>query len=239
MSAKPRRRSTSAFRGLVGAGLLGLLISACGVTSGATPGTDAGRAPAPAPTTSEPSTRPLDRAEAQRLQRVMAPLVLAMDHPRPLDKVKVGIMDDSHINAASAGGGEFYVTTGLLQKANDLRLAGVLAHELAHDDLGHVAKAQALGVGLNIGMVLLDQIVPGSGALTPIAGGLIARAYSRSEEYAADLHGVNILKRAGYPAQTMLDTLTWLGQTEGMNGGGFFATHPATTDRIEALRKAR
>jgi predicted Zn-dependent protease len=209
------------------------------MTSGAPSGTDADRAPAPSPTTRAPSTRPLDRAEAQRLQRVMAPLVRAMDHSRPLNQVKVAIMDDPHINAASGGGGEFYVTTGLLQKANDLRLAGVLAHELAHDDLGHVAKAQTLGVGLSVGMIILDQIVPGSGALTPIAGGLIARAYSRSEEYAADRHGVAILKRAGYPAQTMVDTLTWLAQTEGAGGGGFFATHPATADRIEALRNVR
>jgi len=169
----------------------------------------------------------------------MAPLIRAMDHPRPLSQVKVGIMDDPHVNAASAGGGEFYVTTGLLRKANDLQLAGVLAHELAHDDLGHVAKAQALGAGLNIGMVILDQIIPGSGALTPIAGGLIARAYSRNEEYAADRHGVDILKRAGYPAEVMVTTLRWLAQTEGTAGGGFFATHPATADRIEALRDVR
>jgi len=209
------------------------------MTSGSPPGTDAGRAPAPSTTTREPSTRPLDRAELLRLQRVMTPLLRAMDHPRSPDQVKVGIMDDPHINAASGGGGEFYVTTGLLQKADDLRLAGVLAHELAHDDLGHVAKAQALGVGLNIGMVILDQIVPGSGALTPIAGGLIVRAYSRNEEYAADRHGVDILKRAGYPAQTMLNTITWLAQTEGTDSGGFFATHPATADRIEALRNVR
>ena len=240
MSA-PERTLSRALRGFVGAGLLGLLATACAVTSETPPSTDAGRAPAPAPapTAHEPSTRPLDRAEAQRLQRVMAPLVRAMDHPRPLDKVKVAIMDDPHINAASAGGGEFYVTTGLLQKADHLRLAGVLAHELAHDDLGHVAKAQTLGAGLNIGMVILDQIIPGSGALTPIAGGLIARAYSRNEEYAADRHGVDILKRAGYPAATMLNTLTWLGQVEGTDGGGFFATHPATIDRIEALRTIR
>lgn len=97
----------------------------------------------------------------------------AMDHPRPLNQVKVGIMDDSHVNAASAGGGEFYVTTGLLQKANDEHLRGVLAHELAHDDLGHVAKAQALGAGLGIGMIILDQIFPGSGRITPIAGALV------------------------------------------------------------------
>jgi predicted Zn-dependent protease len=230
---------TSELRALVAAGLLGLLTSGCAMTSGPPPGTDAGRAPAPSATPREPSTRPLDRAEAQRLQRVMAPLVRAMDHPRPLDQVKVGIMDDPHINAASGGGGHFYVTTGLLQKADDSRLAGVLAHELAHDDLGHVAKAQTLGVGLNIGMIILDQIIPGSGALTPIAGGLIARAYSRNEEYAADRHGVDILGRAGYPAQTMLNTLTWLAQTEGTDGGGFFATHPATADRIDALRNVR
>jgi predicted Zn-dependent protease len=43
-------------------------------------------------------------------------------------------------------------------------------------------------------------------------------------------------ERAGYPTTTMIDTLTWLTQIERTSGGGFFATHPATSDRIEALR---
>jgi len=193
----------------------------------------------PAQTSGEPSTRALNPHEAQRLQRLLAPLVRAMNHPRPLDRVKIGITDDSHINAASGGGGAFYVTTGLLQRATDRQLAGVLAHELAHDDLGHVAKAQVLGVGLSIGMAILDQLLPGSGALAPIAGNLVARAYSRNEEYAADRHGVDILTRAGYPAATMIDTLTWLMRIDGTDGDGFFATHPATADRIQALRDRR
>jgi Zn-dependent protease with chaperone function len=183
------------------------------------------------------STRAIDPAQVQRLQRVMIPLVRAMDHAPRVDQVKLGIMDDSHINAASAGNGEFYVTTGLLEKANDQQLAGVLAHELAHDDLGHVAKAQRLGAGLQIGSVILDQIFPGSGHITPIAGALVARSYGRKEEYQADRHGVDILQRAGYPAEVMADTLTWLMQVEGASGGGFFATHPATSDRIQALKR--
>ena len=87
------------------------------------------------------------------------------------------------------------------------------------------------------GMVLLDQIIPGSGAVTPIAGQLIARSYSRKEEYEADRHGAEILQRAGFSKDVMINTLTWLNETEGASGGGFFATHPATGDRIEALKR--
>jgi len=167
----------------------------------------------------------------------MVPLVGAMDHPRPLNQVRVAIMDDPHVNAASAGGGEFYVTTGLLQKANDDQLRGVLAHELAHDDLGHVATAQALGAGLGIGVIILDQLFPGSGQITPVAGALIARGYSRQEEYEADRHGVELLRRTGYSRESMIQTLTWLLRTEVSIGGGFLATHPGTQERIEALEK--
>jgi predicted Zn-dependent protease len=115
----------------------------------------------------------------------------------------------------------------------------VLAHELAHEDLNHVAKTQTLGAGLNIGAIILDQIIPGSGALTPIAGELLVRGYSRREEYEADAHGAEILERAGYSKQLMVDTLNWLIQSTGGSKGGFLATHPGTSDRIEALQKAR
>jgi beta-barrel assembly-enhancing protease len=185
----------------------------------------------------QPASRPLDAQQAERLRRIMAPLVGVMDNRRPLNQVKVAIMDDPHVNAASAGGGEFYVTTGLLLKANDDHLRGVLAHELAHDDLGHVAKAQALGTGLGIGVIILDQIFPGSGRITPVAGALITRGYSRQEEYEADRHGTELLRRAGYPKDVMINTLTWLMQTEGGSAGGFLATHPGTQERINALKK--
>jgi beta-barrel assembly-enhancing protease len=190
------------------------------------------------PTASAPrSTARIDPAQAERLKRVMLPLVQAADNKRPLNQVKVGIVDDDHINAGSAGEGQYIVTTGLLRKANDQQLAGVLAHEVAHDDLGHVAKAQRLQTGVAIGMVILDQIIPGSGQLTPVAGSLISRAYGRHEEYQADAHGAEILKRAGYSPKVMEETLTWLLNTEGGSEGGFFSTHPATDDRIAALRR--
>jgi Zn-dependent protease with chaperone function len=213
-----------------------VMVAACATPAGAPPpGPTSQRTSSP----STPSTQPVSARDAERLQRVMAPLIRAMNNPRPLNQIKVGIMDDPRINAANAGNGEFYVTRGLLEKANDQQLMGVLAHEIAHEDLRHVAKAQTLGTGLSIGAVILDQIIPGSGALTPIAGQLIARGYSRREEYAADEHGVELLKRVGQPKQVMIDTLQWLIATEGSSSGGFFSTHPATGERIEALKELR
>jgi len=217
------------------AAIAAALSSGCSVETSSPPQTPA---PAPRSEAPRPSQTSIDASEAEGLKRVMLPLIRAMDDPLPLNQVKIGVVDDPHINAASAGKGEFYVTTGLLQKANDQHLSGVMAHELAHDDLGHVAKAQRLGAGLGIGMIILDQIIPGSGNITPIAGALVSRAYSRKEEYQADKHGAELLERTGQSKQVMIDTLTWLKQTEGSDSGGFFATHPATEDRIDRLKSA-
>ena len=229
--SRMRLRIATALVSLVG-GLS--LLSGCAVET-----SSGGSSPSGPPAASAPSQKTvrLDPAQAERIRRTMVPLIQAMNHPRPLNKVKVAVVDDPEINAASAGGGEFYVTSGLLQKANDQELMAVLAHEVAHDDLGHVAKAQALGAGVSIGAVILDQIFPGTGQIAPVAGTLITRSYSRKEEYQADKHGVDLLERVGQSKEVMIQTLTWLMQTEGTSGGGFFATHPATGDRIEALRK--
>ena len=180
----------------------------------------------------------IDAAQVERLERLMIPLLRVMDHPISSRRVQIDVIDEPQINAGSAGSGQFVVTTGLLRQANDVHLESILAHEIAHDDLGHVAKAQALGAGLNIASVLLDQFFPGSGQLTPIAGNLAIRAYGRNEEYAADTHGVVLLRRI-HPngKERMVDTMTWLQQTAGNSGGGFFATHPATDDRIDRIRK--
>lgn len=162
-----------------------------------------------------------------------------MDHPCRSDEARVGIMNQSEINAANAGNCEFYVTMGLLRRASDDQLRGVLAHEVAHQDLGHVAKAQVVGAGMSIGAALLEQLVPGSSAIAPLAGTLIARGYGRSEEYAADKHGVEILRRAGYPKETMVDALTWIRRVSGDSGGGFLSTHPALDERIAAIQRFR
>ena len=221
---------------LVPVAIFATLISGCVVADGAAPRGDSRNDDRRQPA----NTRQIDSRQAERFYRIMTPLLKNMDRPKSPKDVRIGIIDEADINAANAGGGEFYVTTGLLEKANDEQLRGIMAHEIAHDDLGHVAKAQGLGVGLNLGVILLEQLIPGSSAVTPIAGSLIARGYSRNEEYAADRHGVEILRRAGYSRDVLINALNWVSRSSGGGGGGgFLSTHPATEDRIAQLEKLR
>src|ERR1700694_3560553 len=81
---------------------------------------------------STPSQRQIDLSVAERLKTVIVPLLQHMDPPIPLNQVQVGLMDDPQINAANAGGGHFYVTTGLLAKGNDDQLRAGMADEAAH-----------------------------------------------------------------------------------------------------------
>jgi len=218
-----------------GAGVAAAALLFWGCAVAATP---AGPSSSGAAAAGAPQAARLDPAQQARLRQILTPLIRMMDHPIPADRVKIGVIRDSSINAASAGEGQFYVTTGLLQKADDRELRAVLAHEVAHDDLGHVAKAQTLGAGLSIATVLLQGVFPTAGAFAPIAGELVSRAYGRSEEYQADAHGVQLLERLGYSKNDMANTLQWLEQQPSANGGGgFFSTHPATPDRIDRVRK--
>jgi len=177
--------------------------------------------------------------QMDRVRRVMLPLLRVTNHRLPVDDIRVSILDNSEINAASGGDGQYYVTRALLSQANDDELRGVLAHEIAHEDLGHPARAQMVGAGVGMGVALLEQFFPGSSALAPLAGSLITNNYTRPMELEADRHAVTLLERAGYSKQTMIDTLSWLARQNGDSGGGFLSSHPATSERIQALRALR
>lgn len=225
------------WRTIAAAALLAAGLAGCAVETQAPDrrepqqGTQAARLP--------PEVR-IDQAQAQRLQAILTPLLRNMNNPIPPGEVSVSVWGHDEINAANAGGGRFYVTTGLLRKASDDHLRAILAHEVAHADLGHVANQQTLGAGLEIGAALLEAIWPGSSLVTPIAGQLIAASYGRGEEREADAHGVEILKRAGYDGKAlMIGALSWLRANSDESSGGFFSTHPSTGDRIEAVQKMR
>ncbi len=83
-----------------------------------------------------------DDAALQRLATIVADIVPHTERPGVVYTVK--ILDVNALNAMAIPGGIIYVTKGLLAAVeSDHELAGVLAHEIAHNALRHAKRLAA------------------------------------------------------------------------------------------------
>ncbi|GEM_PF-220420 len=154
------------------------------------------------------------------------------------ERYKLGMIRSWEINAANAGAGVFYFTDGLASQPQEI-IDGVIAHEVAHEALGHVGKSIVISVAISTVFAVLDAKVPGLRYGDELVNPLVVRAFGRSQELEADQKGVEILRKMGYsdPERVMLQVLTLLRDRYGRTGGGLLATHPNIEDRISEIAK--
>lgn len=183
---------------------------------------------------------------------------LAAQTERPNLPWRFGVLDNEHVNAFAAPGGQILMTAGLLKRLNsESELAGVLAHEIAHVVRKHQLEAiNASGRGdlaKGLGQIALENRLARSGAAGQAANamglaevganlvvdGLYARPLDRGLEYEADRMGVIIAARAGYDPYGFVSVLQMMESLA--KDSPFFAllnkTHPSPTDRITELEK--
>ena len=107
-----------------------------------------------------PNVKPLDPNQAARLQRIMVPLLRAGDQTRSLKQIRLGCGGRSEYQRRQCGWWGVLRQRGCFRRQMTGSWRGILAHEIAHDDLGHVAKAQVLGTGLNLGIIYSSKSFP-------------------------------------------------------------------------------
>ncbi|MEN6376020.1 MAG: M48 family metalloprotease [Smithella sp.] len=160
------------------------------------------------------------------------------------------ILDTDEINAFAAPGGLIFVSRGLLRCCNNEdAAAAVLAHEIGHVQYRHGLDAieksritDAVTTGLleagknltNAQVAELTTVFEGS--IKDITSTLINNGYSRAFEKQADQGAVEILKRAGYNPQGLIDMLHTMDTKLKPGGMDFAKTHPSPETRIESIK---
>lgn len=144
------------------------------------------------------------------------------------------IVNDDNINAFATMGGFVYVHTGLIKKvSNEAELAGVIAHEIGHI-VGRHALENMRKTAITQGLLTAAGL--DSQTLVQLGVQLVYNLpNSRQAELEADQIGLQIMEQAGYAPIGMLTFMEKLIKYRSA-APEFLSTHPATGDRLEALK---
>lgn len=170
-----------------------------------------------------------------RLRRAGAEIVLPVAH-EPTCDYPVQLNPAEAINAFATGR-QIVIMRGMLRFArDDLELALVVGHELAHNTMKHVEKQKG---NVMLGS-LLDILAATRGVNTQGAfGNLAGLVYSKDFEAEADYVGLYFTARAGYDIEKAPNF--WRRMASANPGSiqqrGFGASHPSTPERFVALEK--
>lgn len=146
-------------------------------------------------------------------------------------KITFKVIETDEVNAFANADKEICVYTGLLKFVNnDAELAGVIAHEIGHIVNHHVAKQNVVNTVTKTAIYnanIDSRIKVGANA----ANNMTMLKMSRTEEYEADITGVDLMTKAGYNPLAMVSVLFKIGG----NYADFTSTHPSSDKRTMYL----
>lgn len=155
----------------------------------------------------------------------------------------LAVLDSYEINAFSLPGGYVFITKGLLKLVgkDDQRIAGALAHEIAHIVNKHGMNALLRRLGLSVlvevGKLVLE--VPTTQEVHTATQALIEvvqSGYSREAELEADHHAQRYLVMAGFDPTGIIHMLSDLQELpKAQEVGAIFNSHPDPSIRIQQL----
>jgi len=194
-----------------------------------------------------------DRYEDEEAQAKLDAMVaeITAASGRPDITYDVRLLDTDMVNAFSLPGGIIYVTKGLLEDVgSDNELAGVLAHEIAHNctyDALRQAERNENMFTANVAALIASILLGAPSDMVStvmIAGEYVRRGilggYSIEMETAADKHAVEYILGTSYNPVglvTFMERLAAEYRSTPQVELGFLKTHPEAPDRVKALKE--
>lgn len=153
------------------------------------------------------------------------------------EDIQLEIVEAEEINAFVMPDDYMVVFTGLIEEAeNPEELAGVLAHELAHIEKGHIMEklSKEIGMSVLIGVATGDT---GGETARSVFRLLASNAFSRQMEEEADQYAVKYLLEADIDPDPFATLMYRISEERGEMPGHleWFATHPDPETRAVTI----
>lgn len=177
----------------------------------------------------------LDRPDSLKVSHALyRAAVAAGDDP---SRYSFALVASNEANAYSAPDANFYVTDGLARLPAPV-VEAMIAHEVAHEVLGHAGKRRALQLSISGAFTALGIFIPGASLADFVVNPLVVRAFGRDQEKEADLKAVEILRAMGNqtPRRALWLALQAVSEVnKEKEEAGLLAVHPPLKGRLVAL----
>jgi predicted Zn-dependent protease len=156
-------------------------------------------------------------------------------------KIEIMVFKSQEVNAFALPGNKMVIYTGLIEySTNAEELAGVMSHEIAHMEAGHVMKK----LGKEVGLSLLLTIAGGDAspnALKQLIKLITSSAFDRDQESEADSKAVSYMSKAGIDPEHLATFLIRISSksTNETLSLEWFSTHPESKKRAAQIFKLR
>lgn len=161
-------------------------------------------------------------------------------------KWEFNLVENDQLNAWCMPGGKVVFYTGILPVAkNDVGVAVVMAHEIAHAVARHGNERMSQQMVAQFGSAALSEIIKTkpeeTQAIYQSVFGIGAQyavmlPYSRLHEYEADKLGLIFMAIAGYEPEEAIGFWERMAANSTAKMPEFLSTHPVEQNRIEAIR---
>lgn len=151
---------------------------------------------------------------------------------------KIYHVDDELINAYYIGDGRIILFDGLLKLLEtDDQLAALIAHEIGHGVEGHLDSNLKRNLSLSLMSILFNRFTDREyQTMTNVAYNLINNGYSRQQEKEADIFAVDLMLRADYDPQGLIELMKiFKERSHNIKLLEFTQTHPIPDSRIEYI----
>lgn len=149
------------------------------------------------------------------------------------------VIESKEINAFALPGGPVFFYTGIIDRLKtEDEMAGILGHEMTHVTREHWAYAVRDQSSRN-GLLALGAIFGAPTRVLQVAdlvGSFTDLQFSRGHETQADEQGFDLMVKAGYNPQGMVDVFKMLQSQGGGRGPEFLSTHPDPGNRVKKLQ---
>jgi predicted Zn-dependent protease len=159
--------------------------------------------------------------------------------PQPF-QYHFAVVENDDLNAFAAPAGYIYIHSGTILRARNVsEVASVIAHEVGHVVLRHIAenydRQRNTGIAKQAGVLAASLF--GYGALANLGSGLgeiaVLNSFTRGDELEADAFAIEVMPAAGYDPNGLVTFLKVVERESESAGPAFLSSHPATSDRIE------